>query len=86
MSLNINQCGFNLQDVLHLLAGALIKDSATDTVKLRVKLTVETCAEIEQIPTCETSYLPPEELLKQIFEVEDCGNLIVNISVPEIPS
>ena len=85
MSLIIDECGFTLQDVLQLLAGCVVKGDDGIT-KLRVKLYIEDCVDFEQYQSCELNHLPPDEILKNIFTVDECGNLIANISVPEIPT
>jgi hypothetical protein len=85
MSLITNECGFNLQDVLHLLAGTLVTGDDGIT-KIRVKLYIEDCTEIEPFQSCALSHLPPDEILKNAFTVDECGNLILNVSIPEIPT
>lgn len=83
MSVNILDCGVNIQDLAHLLAASVVKDS--EGVKyLRVKLTVHAYSEIDPAIECGV-FQSPEELLRNIFTVEG-DNLIVNISVPEIPT
>lgn len=84
MSLIINSCGNNVQDILHLLAASIVKDSA-GVKYLRVNLTVHACSEIDPAIDCNAAYTSPEELLKEVVFTDDCGeNLILNISVPSL--
>lgn len=86
MSLVLNGCGNNVQDILHLLAASLVKD-ANGVKYLRVNINVHECSEIEAAVDCQNSHISPEELLKEAIFTDDCGeNLIINISVPVIPS
>lgn len=79
MSVNILDCGVNVQDLAHLLAAAVVKDS--EGVKyLRVKLTTHAYSAIDPAADCSV-YQDPEEVLRSIFEVEG-DNLIINISKP----
>lgn len=83
MSVNILDCGVNIQDLAHLLAASVVKD--TNGVKyLRVKLTKHAYSAIDPAIECGV-YQSPEELLRGIFTVEG-DNLIMNISVPNIPT
>lgn len=86
MSINLNSCGNNVQDILHLLAAAIVED-ANGVKHLRMNITVHECSEIEAGVNCSNSHVKPEVLLKEVIFTDDCGdNLIINISVPEIPS
>lgn len=83
MSVNILDCGVNLQDLAHLLAAAVVKDS--NGVKyLRVKLTKHAYSATDPAIQCGV-HMSPEELLRQVFTVEG-DNLIMNVSVPSIPA
>jgi hypothetical protein len=85
MSLNLTSCGNNVQDILHLLAAAIVKD-ASGVKYLRVDITQHDCADISAVASC-GEYNDPKELLKQIAYTDDCGeNLIIKISVPSIPA
>jgi hypothetical protein len=83
MSVNILDCGVNIQDLAHLLAASVIKDT-NGTKFLRVKITVHAYSETDPAIDCSV-YTSPEELLRECFTVEG-DNLIFNISVPEIPT
>lgn len=83
MSVNILDCGVNIQDLAHLLAASVIKD-ATGVNYLRVKITHHAYSATDPAILCGV-YQSPEELLRSIFTVEG-DNLILNISVPSIPA
>lgn len=83
MSVNLLDCGVNIQDLAHLLAAAVVKDN-TGKKYLRVKLTKHAYSATDPAATCGV-YQDPEELLRELFTVEG-DNLILNISVPSIPA
>lgn len=83
MSVNILDCGVNIQDLAHLLASSVVKD-ANGIKYLRVKITKHAYSATDPAVVC-GQYISPEELLRQIFTVEG-DNLILNISVPSIPA
>jgi hypothetical protein len=74
------ECGAPQQDFWHLLAASLVKDS-TGCVRLRVKLHQEECEDIDQYVSCDNAFVSPEELLKLAFGIDECGRVILNLSV-----
>lgn len=82
MSVNILDCGVNIQDLAHLLAASVVSDSEGVNY-LRVKITKHAYSAIDPAVSCGV-YQSPEELLRSLFTVEG-DNLMLNISVPEIP-
>lgn len=86
MSVNLQSCGNNVQDLLHLLAASLVKD-AQGVVYIRMNANIHECSEIDPFVDCTNAHVSPEELLKNAIFTDDCGgNLIINISVPLIPA
>lgn len=83
MSVNLLDCGANIQDLAHLLAAAVVKD-ANGAKFLRVKITKHAYSAIDPAAACGV-YQDPEEVLRELFTVEG-DNLILNISVPSIPA
>jgi hypothetical protein len=82
MSVNLQSCGNNVQDILHLIAASLVKD-AQGVVYIRMNAQLHDCADIEPFVTCANSHVSPEELIKNAIMTDDCGeNLIINISAP----
>lgn len=79
MSVNILDCGVNIQDLAHLLAASVVKDSE-GAYFLRVKITEHAYSAVDLATDCGV-YQSPEELLRNIFTVEG-DNLILNISTP----
>jgi len=79
-------CGNNVNDLFHLLAKAVVKDS-NGVNYLRVNLNSHACAAIESAIDCSNAVTSPEELLKSIFYTDCDGILTINVSyaapVPE---
>lgn len=83
MSVNLLDCGVNIQDLAHLLAAAVVKD-ANGVKYLRVDLTVHASDAIDPAAECGV-YQDPQEVLRELFEVEG-DNLILNLSIPHVPA
>lgn len=86
MSLVLQECGYNVQDILHLLAASIVKD-ANGVKYIRMNLNIHDCSLIDPAIDCSNSHVSPQELLKEVIFTDDCGeNLIINISIPSIPA
>lgn len=83
MSVTLNTCGYNDLDFFQLLAGALIKDS-NGNVRLRAVLNQEACTDVTPLLDCTTKDQDPLELLKQMFSIDDCDRIVINLSVDTI--
>jgi hypothetical protein len=80
MSVELNTCGFNELDFFQLLAGSLVVNSRTDSVSLRAVITDSTCEEVTPLIDCDTKDIDPMELLKQMFILDNCGRIALNIT------
>ena len=81
MSLLAMSCADNVQDLMHLLAKAAVKDSE-GIIYLRANVTYHDCEEVDSAITCGNAGVSPESVLKKLFYV-DCDNkLTINISMP----
>lgn len=83
MSVTLNNCGFNELDFFQLLAGAIVVDGSGN-VRLRAALNQEACSAVTPLVDCTTKDQEPLELLKQIFSIDACGHIVVNLSVDTI--
>ena len=83
MSVTLNNCGFNQLDFFQLLAGAIVQDESGN-VRLRVALHEEECSAVTPLLDCTTAQQEPLELLKQIFSVDSCDRIVLNLSLDTI--
>lgn len=75
-------CANNVQDLMHLLAKAVVNDPVTGVSYLRVNATYHDCEEVDPAISCDNAGLNPEYLLKKLFYVDCDGKLTINISMP----
>jgi hypothetical protein len=83
MSLNILNCGVNVQDLAHLLAAAVVIDPDGE-YRLRVNPVVNAPGTVDAAAKCGYPE-SPEEMLRKCFSVEG-DNLILNLSIPTVPA
>lgn len=83
MSVILNECNAADLDFFQLLAGAMVTDGTN--VSLRVVVHVGECSSLTPIVDCNTKDQNPMDLLKQLFAIDECGHIVMNLSSSTTP-
>ena len=77
MSVILNTCGASELDFWQLLAGSLVTDGTY--TGLRVVVHVGECSAADPIVDCDNKDQDPKEIVKQMFSIDECGNIVMNL-------